>query len=33
MKSKAIFYHAGCGVCMEAEQALTRALDPLRYDV
>jgi len=33
MKSKAIFYHAGCGVCMEAEQALGRALDPSRYDV
>lgn len=33
MKSKAIFYHAGCGVCVAAEQALGQALDPERYDV
>jgi glutaredoxin len=33
MKSKAIFYHAGCSVCVAAEQALGNALDPARYDV
>ena len=30
MKSTAIFYHAGCGVCVAAEQALGQALDPAR---
>lgn len=33
MKSKAIFYHAGCPVCVEAEQSVARALDPARYAV
>lgn len=33
MKSKAIFYHAGCPVCVEAEQTVARALDTSRYDV
>lgn len=33
MKSKAIFYHAGCPVCVEAEQSVARALDPARYSV
>lgn len=33
MRQKAIFYHAGCPVCMEAEQGLAHALDPQRYDV
>lgn len=33
MKSKAIFYHAGCPVCVEAEQSVARALDPARYNV
>ena len=32
MKSKAIFYHAGCPVCVEAEQGLAHALDPARFD-
>jgi len=32
MKSKAIFYHAGCPVCVSAEQGLTRALDPVQYE-
>lgn len=32
-KSKAIFYHAGCPVCVAAEQNVARALDPQRYDV
>ncbi len=30
---KAIFYHAGCPVCVDAEQRLAHALDPARYDV
>jgi glutaredoxin len=33
MKSKAIFYHAGCPVCNAAEQTLVRALDPSRYEL
>ena len=32
-KSKAIFYHAGCPVCVAAEQNVSRALDPQRYEV
>ncbi|MGH8480295.1 MAG: thioredoxin family protein [Gammaproteobacteria bacterium] len=33
MKSKAIFYHAGCPVCVAAEQSVASALDPSKYDV
>jgi len=33
MKTKAIFYHAGCPVCVAAEQNVASALDPLKYDV
>ena len=33
MKSKAVFYHAGCPVCVEAEQMVARAIDPAKYDV
>jgi predicted DsbA family dithiol-disulfide isomerase len=33
MKSKAIFYHAGCPVCISAEQSLLSALDTSRFDV
>lgn len=33
MKSKAIFYHAGCPVCVAAEQNVASALDPAKYDV
>lgn len=33
MKTKAIFYHAGCPVCVEAEQSLANALDHARYEV
>lgn len=33
MKNKATFYHAGCSVCVAAEQNIANALDPLRYDV
>lgn len=32
-ESKAIFYHAGCPVCVEAEQSVALALDPSRFDV
>lgn len=33
MKTKAIFYHAGCPVCVAAEQNVAAALDPLRYEI
>jgi glutaredoxin len=33
MKTKAIFYHAGCPVCTAAESAIAHALDRSRYDV
>ncbi len=33
MKSKALFYHAGCPVCVDAEQKVAAALDPQRFDV
>lgn len=33
MKTKAIFYHAGCPVCVAAEQNVAHALDPMKYDV
>ena len=33
MKSKAIFYHAGCPVCVEAEQSVANALDKQDYDI
>jgi glutaredoxin len=33
MKTKAIFYHAGCPVCVAAERSVAFALDPVRYDV
>lgn len=33
MKSEVKFYHAGCPVCVEAEQQFAEALDPARYDV
>lgn len=31
--AKAIFYHAGCPICVEAEQQFVDALDKSRYDV
>jgi len=31
MSTKAVFYHAGCSVCVSAEQALAGALDPARF--
>ena len=33
MSNKAIFYHAGCPVCVAAEQNVANALDPAKYDV
>jgi len=33
MKTKAIFYHAGCPVCVAAEQNIAAALDPSRFEV
>jgi len=33
MKTKAVFYHAGCPVCVAAEQNVAAALDPERFDV
>ena len=33
MSTKAIFYHAGCPVCVAAEQNVASALDPAKYDV
>ena len=32
-KKKAIFYHAGCPVCVSAEQSVVTALDADRFDV
>lgn len=33
MKTSAIFYHAGCPVCVSAEQQLADAIDPARFDI
>lgn len=33
MTTKAVFYHAGCPVCVSAEQQFVQALDPARYEV
>jgi glutaredoxin len=33
MKTKAIFYHAGCTVCINAEQNIASAIDRDRYDL
>ena len=33
MANKAVFYHAGCPVCVAAEQNVAAALDPQQYDV
>jgi glutaredoxin len=33
MKSKATFYHAGCPVCLSAEQNIAQALDLTRYEL
>ena len=31
--NKAVFYHAGCPVCVSAEQQFAAALDSARYQV
>lgn len=33
MTKKAIFYHAGCPVCVSAEQMILEAMDSNRVDV
>lgn len=33
MKASAIFYHAGCPVCVAAEQELADAIDPARFNL
>jgi len=33
MKTKAVFYHAGCPVCVSAEQSVLGALDADRFDL
>ena len=33
MKASAQFYHAGCPVCLAAEAAVSRYLDPNRVDL
>lgn len=29
----AVFYHAGCAVCADAERQIANSLDPARFDV
>jgi len=33
MKTKATFYHAGCPICISAEQSVVGALDRSRFDI
>ncbi len=33
MKTKAVFYHAGCPVCTSAEQGVASSLDSNRFDL
>ncbi|MFY7896993.1 MAG: thioredoxin family protein [Phycisphaerales bacterium] len=33
MKSKAVFYHAGCPVCVSAERMVAEAVDRSRFDL
>jgi hypothetical protein len=33
MKSKALFFHAGCPVCVDAEHNIADSLDPQRFEV
>ena len=33
MASKAIFYHAGCSVCVAAENTITDAIDSSKYTI
>lgn len=33
MKTQATFYHAGCPVCVSAEQTIAQSLDPAKFEV
>lgn len=33
MAEKAVFYHAGCTVCIDAQQRFASALNPAAYEV
>ncbi|MGE0180644.1 MAG: hypothetical protein AB7F91_00150 [Parvularculaceae bacterium] len=33
MTEKATFYHAGCGVCVDAERQFAESLDKSKFDV
>jgi len=33
LKDQAVFYHAGCPVCIAAEQQIADAIDPARFDI
>ncbi|GLI92576.1 thioredoxin [Methylocystis echinoides] len=33
MTRKAIFYHAGCPICIDAERQFADKLDPIQYQV
>lgn len=33
MSKRATFYHAGCPVCIAAEQEVAKALDPAKFKV
>lgn len=33
MRQKAVFYHAGCPVCVDAERQLATALDPAQFEI
>ncbi len=33
MKTKAVFYHAGCPVCREAEQAVQALINPATHEI
>lgn len=33
MKTKATFYHAGCPVCVDAEQLIVDTIDTGRFDI
>jgi len=33
MRSNVVFYHAGCPVCIDAEQKVALAIDPSKYTV
>lgn len=33
MSTKAVFFHAGCPVCIDAERQFAESLDPSSFDV